>query len=146
MRTTPQSRAAYGPAGGRWTRCRGWTVCFRRFRLCYLSGDLTGAVLSSASGRFNNEHQRHDSDVHQSCASTQIICHLRHYNGPVYQVRVRQAVWWQLERTLAPVSVFCVLQRYIVRIIFLVPVYSVASWLSLLVSDKSVYFDTVRDW
>ncbi|KAL3156384.1 hypothetical protein ABBQ38_000699 [Trebouxia sp. C0009 RCD-2024] len=50
----------------------------------------------------------------------QIICHLRHYNGPVYQ-------------------------RYIVRIIFLVPVYSVASWLSLLMSDKSVYFDTVRD-
>ncbi|DBA98206.1 hypothetical protein WJX77_005615 [Trebouxia sp. C0004] len=50
----------------------------------------------------------------------QIICHLRHYNGPVYQ-------------------------RYIVRIIFLVPVYSVASWLSLLMSEKSVYFDTVRD-
>ena len=38
------------------------------------------------------------------------------------------------------------LQRYIVRIIFLVPVYSVASWLSLLMEQKSVYFDTVRDW
>ena len=40
----------------------------------------------------------------------------------------------------------CLVQRYIVRIIFLVPVYSVASWLSLLMSEKSVYFDTVRDW
>ena len=43
-------------------------------------------------------------------------------------------------------SVLFALQRYIVRIIFLVPVYSVASWLSLLMHEKSVYFDTVRDW
>ncbi|KAK9819743.1 hypothetical protein WJX72_001824 [[Myrmecia] bisecta] len=50
----------------------------------------------------------------------QIIGHLRNYTGPVFQ-------------------------RYIVRIIFMVPVYAVASWLSLMFDDKSIYFDTVRD-
>lgn len=37
-------------------------------------------------------------------------------------------------------------QRYIVRIIFMVPVYSVMSFFSLLFENASVYFDTVRDW
>eukprot|EP00884_Botryococcus_braunii_P002753 jgi/Botrbrau1/12479/Bobra.0169s0026.1 len=50
----------------------------------------------------------------------QIVGHLKNYTGPVYQ-------------------------RYIVRIIFMVPVYSVMSFFSLLFVNASVYFDTVRD-
>lgn len=36
-------------------------------------------------------------------------------------------------------------QRYIVRIIFMVPVYAVAAFLSLAYPDQSIYFDSVRD-
>lgn len=36
------------------------------------------------------------------------------------------------------------LQRYIVRIIFMVPVYAVCSFLALVLPQKAVYFDTVR--
>lgn len=75
---------------------------------------------------------------------------MRHYNGPVYQVMKDHNFSFDVEGTsllqLYAAPSYVVLQRYIVRIIFLVPVYSVASWLSLLMSDKSVYFDTVRDW
>lgn len=38
------------------------------------------------------------------------------------------------------------LQRYIVRIVFMVPLYAFMSFLSLLMPDKSIYFDSVRDW
>eukprot|EP00208_Stichococcus_sp_RCC1054_P005236 CAMPEP_0206140088 /NCGR_PEP_ID=MMETSP1473-20131121/8292_1 /ASSEMBLY_ACC=CAM_ASM_001109 /TAXON_ID=1461547 /ORGANISM="Stichococcus sp, Strain RCC1054" /LENGTH=427 /DNA_ID=CAMNT_0053534099 /DNA_START=327 /DNA_END=1614 /DNA_ORIENTATION=+ len=45
--------------------------------------------------------------------------HLQHYSSPVFQ-------------------------RYIVRIIFMVPVYAVCSFLALVLPHKAVYFDTVR--
>ena len=38
------------------------------------------------------------------------------------------------------------LQRYIVRIIFLVPLYALMSFLSLLMEPHSVYFSSIRDW
>ncbi|KAK9846283.1 hypothetical protein WJX81_000927 [Elliptochloris bilobata] len=50
----------------------------------------------------------------------QMACHLRNYTNPVFQ-------------------------RFIVRIIFLVPLYSLLSFLSLLMEQNSVYFDTFRD-
>ncbi|GMH32994.1 hypothetical protein BSKO_00828 [Bryopsis sp. KO-2023] len=50
----------------------------------------------------------------------QIICHLRYYREPVYQ-------------------------RYIVRIIFMVPLYGIASLFSLIFSKEHIYFDTIRD-
>lgn len=37
-------------------------------------------------------------------------------------------------------------QRYIVRIIFMIPVYSIASFPSLLAPENSIYWVTVRDW
>jgi len=37
------------------------------------------------------------------------------------------------------------LQRYIVRIVLMVPIYAVDSWLSLRFKDYSLYFDLVRD-
>lgn len=37
-------------------------------------------------------------------------------------------------------------QRYIIRIIFMVPLYAVMSLLSLLMPNNSIYFDSVRDW
>ncbi len=37
-------------------------------------------------------------------------------------------------------------QRYIVRIIFMVPLYASMSFLSLLMPHNSIYFDSVRDW
>jgi hypothetical protein len=37
-------------------------------------------------------------------------------------------------------------QRYIVRIIFMVPSYAIASWCSLMYRDSAIYFDTIRDW
>ncbi len=40
----------------------------------------------------------------------------------------------------------CAAQRFIVRIIFMVPLYSLLSFLSLLMEQNSVYFDTFRDW
>lgn len=50
----------------------------------------------------------------------QIIQHLRNYTEPMFQ-------------------------RYIVRIIFMVPVYSICSFASLLAEDASIYIATVRD-
>ncbi|KAG2445795.1 hypothetical protein HXX76_000399 [Chlamydomonas incerta] len=53
-------------------------------------------------------------------ALTQILCHLRNYTEPLYQ-------------------------RYIIRIIFLVPFYGVTSWLSIMYREESIYFDVPRD-
>lgn len=50
----------------------------------------------------------------------QILCHLRNYTEPTFQ-------------------------RYIVRIIFMVPNYAITSWLSMVNRGASIYFDTVRD-
>ena len=38
------------------------------------------------------------------------------------------------------------LQRFIVRIIFMVPVYAVSSFCSLIFPHGAIYFDTVRIW
>ena len=51
----------------------------------------------------------------------QIIQHLRHYTEPMFQ-------------------------RYIVRIIFMVPVYAACSLASLLAEDAAIYITTIRDW
>lgn len=37
-------------------------------------------------------------------------------------------------------------QRYIIRIIFMVPVYAVGSFASLKWREGAIYFDTLRDW
>jgi hypothetical protein len=37
-------------------------------------------------------------------------------------------------------------QRYIIRLIFMVPVYAIGSWFSLKYRDAAIYFDTLRDW
>eukprot|EP01102_Stenamoeba_stenopodia_P009666 TRINITY_DN2857_c0_g1_i1.p1 TRINITY_DN2857_c0_g1~~TRINITY_DN2857_c0_g1_i1.p1 ORF type:complete len:400 (-),score=60.73 TRINITY_DN2857_c0_g1_i1:107-1195(-) len=37
------------------------------------------------------------------------------------------------------------LQLYIIRILFMVPIYAIGSWLSLRYKDESVYFDLFRD-
>jgi len=50
----------------------------------------------------------------------QIIGHLKFYSEPVFQ-------------------------RYIVRIIFMVPLYSIASFFSLVFHNEHIYFDTIRD-
>jgi hypothetical protein len=39
-----------------------------------------------------------------------------------------------------------VLQRYIIRIIFMVPVYAIGSLASLQWRHGAIYFDTARDW
>ena len=36
-------------------------------------------------------------------------------------------------------------QRYIIRILFMVPVYAVCSWISLLDRSAGIYLDTIRD-
>jgi hypothetical protein len=54
-------------------------------------------------------------------ALLQIIQHLRHYSEPVFQ-------------------------RYIVRIIFMVPMYSICSFPSLIHPNQAIYWNTVRDW
>lgn len=36
-------------------------------------------------------------------------------------------------------------QRYIVRIIFMVPVYATMSFMSLVMGDKSIYFNSIRE-
>ena len=51
----------------------------------------------------------------------QIVQHLRHYTEPMFQ-------------------------RYIVRIIFLIPVYAACSFASLLAADAAIYITTIRDW
>ncbi|XP_065886088.1 transmembrane protein 184C-like [Dysidea avara] len=38
------------------------------------------------------------------------------------------------------------LQRHIIRILWIVPIYSLDSWLALLSPDHSIYFDTPREW
>lgn len=52
--------------------------------------------------------------------SHQIYKHLRHYNCPQQQ-------------------------KWIVRILFMVPIYAFASWMSLRFVHLSIYFDTVRN-
>ena len=42
--------------------------------------------------------------------------------------------------------VLWVMQRYIIRIVFMVPLYAVMSFLSLLLPHESIYFDSIRDW
>ena len=37
------------------------------------------------------------------------------------------------------------LQRSIVRILLIIPIYSLSSWLSLRYEKNAIYFDTVRD-
>jgi hypothetical protein len=53
-------------------------------------------------------------------ACLQIVQHLRHYTEPMFQ-------------------------RYIVRIIFMVPVYAICSFASILAKDAAIYITTVRD-
>ncbi|KAK3259454.1 hypothetical protein CYMTET_31551 [Cymbomonas tetramitiformis] len=55
-----------------------------------------------------------------SIAFTQIYFHLRNYTQPNFQ-------------------------RYILRLVFMVPLYSISSWLSLLRRDEQIYFATIRD-
>ncbi len=38
------------------------------------------------------------------------------------------------------------LQRHVVRILWMVPVYASHSWLSLTFPSSAIYFDTIRDW
>jgi hypothetical protein len=38
------------------------------------------------------------------------------------------------------------LQRYIIRLIFMVPVYAICSWCSLRWREAAIYYDTLRDW
>ncbi len=40
----------------------------------------------------------------------------------------------------------CAVQRYIVRIIFMVPLYALMSFFSLVFEAQSVYFGSIRDW
>lgn len=53
-------------------------------------------------------------------AMIQIVQHLRHYTEPMFQ-------------------------RYIIRIIFMVPVYAICSFASLLAESASIYIATIRD-
>lgn len=56
------------------------------------------------------------------CATaTQIYKHLKYYTEPVFQ-------------------------RYIIRIVVMVPIYAMLSFLSLVFRKASIYFDTIRDW
>lgn len=55
------------------------------------------------------------------CAGYQITQHLTNFHEPKYQL-------------------------YIVRIILLVPIYSISSFLSLFLPESSLIFDTLRDW
>ncbi len=40
----------------------------------------------------------------------------------------------------------CAVQRFIVRIIFMVPMYSICSFPSLIHPSQAIYWTTVRDW
>lgn len=94
----------------------------------------------------------------------QIIQHLRHYSEPVFQVRTGMDgalcaynSYYLLPsgrlHALAPAPLAaltptptCRPQRYIVRIIFMIPVYSMASFPSLLAPENAIYWLTLRDW
>ena len=62
-----------------------------------------------------------DQHIMLLSSSTQIIQHLRHYTEPMFQ-------------------------RYILRIIFMVPVYAACSFASLLAENAAIYITTIRDW
>ena len=59
-------------------------------------------------------------DLQKKKTQRQIVQHLRHYTEPLFQ-------------------------RYIVRIVFMVPFYSATSFFSLLFPVAAPYLDTVRD-
>ena len=50
------------------------------------------------------------------------------------------SVWLQIKNYRKPL-----LQRYVVRILFMVPIYSAASWASLMSQDAAFYLDPLRD-
>jgi hypothetical protein len=52
----------------------------------------------------------------------------------------------QLHASKSPARALCAPQRYIIRLIFMVPIYAIGSYLSLLWRSGAIYFDTIRDW
>jgi len=104
----------------------------------------------------------------------QIMCHLRNYTEPLFQVRCFRArgdggghkrargmdaptpgspslslplsASLELARRSKPNQHPTNKQRYIIRILYMVPVYAVGSWCSLKWHAGGIYFDTIRDW
>jgi hypothetical protein len=89
----------------------------------------------------------------------QILCHLRNYTEPLFQVGRSKGGGGQSDRGQVggtpPLTIPLptsrqppekTTQRYIIRIIYMVPVYAVGSWCSLKWPNGSVFFDTIRDW
>lgn len=77
---------------------------------------------SLANGHRARPTQKADTAPHSlPHTHSQIISHLRSYTQPTYQ-------------------------RYIVRIVFTVPVFAVTSFFSLLFCKAAVYFEAVRGW
>ena len=74
----------------------------------------------STRGAGTQKNSSTSTSTSTSKHKTQIIQHLRHYTEPLFQ-------------------------RYIVRIVFMVPFYSVTSFFSLLFPVAAPYLDTVRD-
>ena len=76
------------------------------------------------------------------------MCHLRNYTGPIFQVchqRQNAAALLCLIAAEALLNL-TLLQRYIVRLIFMIPVYSVSSFLSFINPGNAIWYDSVRDW
>jgi hypothetical protein len=38
------------------------------------------------------------------------------------------------------------LQRYVIRILFMVPIYALESWLALVLKRRAEYLETAREW
>ncbi len=77
--------------------------------------------------------------------------HLQNYTQPIFQARL--CSWRHISCTCSWLATAAAsdspahhAQRFIVRIIFMVPVYAVSSFLSLIFPHDAIYFDTVRIW
>ena len=93
--------------------------------------------------------------LHLGFAAMQIVNHIQHYSSPIFQVGRVSTVQRMLctvpccllhvaaSGATLPTWRLC-MQRYILRIIFMVPVYSVCSFLALVRPHDAVYFETVR--
>jgi Organic solute transporter Ostalpha len=85
----------------------------------------------------------------QSCLLyLQIVNHLRNYTEPIFQVGpCTRCFTASLFFTHSCAHlIFTLTQRYIVRILAMVPVYAICSWLSLVVENGHVYFEAFRVW
>lgn len=111
-----------------------------------LLADVSSAVIRNASTTMASNTSSHHSShaphapIFLQTSSAQVIAGFFVWSALIISC---QHIYQHLRFYTMPSE-----QKYIVRILFIVPIYGLDCWLSLLfIKEKSyVYFDAIRDW